>query len=599
MIPRANAEDEVQALYLCALGRDPFPPGYDAAAYDYVFDRMREGKTLEAIEADLRSSGEAHGRAKLKVDQLYLEELGRHILAAPGDPLSELSDPGAQGYVDDFRLGKKSEDRIREDLRGSEEYRNRNRFQRALRVEVLDNVLWEPESDARSFELSISLFYAVSPSVSRETYLGVIAELARAGVQQARFAGSTFTWDNPVRKQNVIPFAPGKTYVHRVKTDGVPSVDYGVGVDPVLDPRHLEELEWRLNRLVEHGIRAQYTIFWGGMQPLFTTGDDGRPGHPPGEGGRGIVWDRVERYLEDIAKFFAQHPEHPLEIINEADHGHHLGKLGQKGREEFLSRCARIIRRHHPQAVIAASDGGRNPDEEGDPYFRYHGVRELSYWNVHYPRDTITVEQIPRWARGPWHLFQDRDPFRKAHGGTGGYGRSDENIFLTLQEEFERWGYRGGTRDWRMRGVALWVTTMAGAGDTLHTFKGFFCEPGVTTDPIFRVVQAWVELTYGFVWSGASSFNAGWTGSPVKAFDGPFKAFALASGQDREGILITVLNPNRGRLVLNTHRPYLWEAREITGELLDTGELAAGVKTVALPATSYSHCLVMRLWAKE
>jgi len=572
---RTEAEAVVREAYLRALGRNPLPQGaYDAGAYDYVIDHMSGLVTAQKVEDELRNSTEAMERADRTVCWLYLEMLGRD----PGpkeDGGFPWADEAALDYVADFRLGVKTASQIRAELEASPEGQSRKQT-RASRPEVLDNVILDTETGRRDLEQGVSLFYAMSPDTSDEELAEVGNELAAAGIRQVRFAGSTFTWDNAPKKANVIPFREGSTYVHGE------GIDRGLGVDPVLDPAHLARLSSRLNFLASRGIRVQYTIFWGGMQPLFT------------REGRDVLWGRVEPYLEDISRFFAQHPEHTLEIINEADHGHHLARLGEAGREEFLLRCARNIRAFHPNAVITASDGGRVPKEEGDPYFAYAEVEELDYWNVHYPRDPILSEGIPRWCRGSFHLYGDRANWRSLHG-KGGYGRSDENIFLTTEEEFQTWSYRGSTRDWEMYGTMIWVNTMAGVATTLHTFKGFFCEPGLTKDPIFRVVRAWNEITKGFPWQGASSYNTGWARSPVKSFVGPFKAFSLVSGENGRDILVTVLNPREGRLTMEMDRPRTARFFEITGEALDRVELQAGETRVALPPAAYERALVMRL----
>lgn len=576
MTTRPEAEAIVKDAYLRSLGRDPFPPCYDAGAYDYVIDLCKGVIAGQDIEEFLRTSIEAHVRANEIVRGLYREVLGRD----PGPPVEggPWADPAAVAYAYDFQHGRKTEAGIRSELEASDEVKDRR--QRATRPEILDNVIHDTGTGRKDLELGVSLFYAMSPDVSDSDFAAVVDELAAAGIRQVRLA-QTFTWDNPVRKANVIPFRAGNSYLHR--TPQGDSVDEGVSVDPMPAPAHLARLSERLNLLAAKGIRAQYTIFWGGMQPLFT------------REGREVRWDRVEAYLEAIARFFASHPEHTLEIINEANHGHHLARLGQGGRVIFLERCAAHIRNFHSIAVITASDGGRQPPNEGDPYFAYHGVRGLDYWNVHFPRDTIESGGIPRWCRGSWHLYQDRDPFRRAHGGRGGYGRSDENIFLQTQEEADRWGYRGATLDWRMYGAMLWVTTMAGAGLTLHTHKGFFCEPGLTSDPIFQVVRAWNTITKDFPWHGASSFNAGWARSPLKSFDGPFKAFALTSGENGRDVLVTILNPREGTIVLDMDRPRDVKIYEITGKPIGGAMLGEGGHALTLPPTAYEHALVMRL----
>ncbi len=594
-LSRVEAEVIVQGAYLRILGRDPFKSPYDAGAYDYVIGLMYHDLTEAAIKGVLAESAEAYARAEARVRAAYRELLGRD--PGPREPGGAWVDESARSYAEDFRKNVKTEDQIREELRASPEFQDR-RNRPAAPVEVLDNVLFEPSTGKKSFELGISLFYAASPDVSRGAFLTVADELADAGVEMARLA-QTFTWDNPVGKANVIPYRQGTHYRH---DEGV---DKGKSVDAAPDEAHFEELGWRLDQLAQRGIRAQYTIFWGGMQPLFTRDAEGRAGRPPGHGGHEVLWSRVEDYLEFISRYFAERPEHVLEICNETDHFHHLAPLGFQGRVQFLNKCGEILRRHHPKVILTASDGGHppridgkssQPAEEGAPYFDYHSSSELDYWNVHFPRDTVSVEGNPRWCRGSWHLYQDRDASRKSHPGKGGYGRSDENIFLTTDEEFERWNYRGSTRDWSLYGTMVWVATMAGVGVTLHTHKGFFCEPGLTRDPIFGVVKAFRDTTRDFPWHGASSFNAGWAGSPVKAFDGPFKVFSLASG-DRKEILVTALNPKQGTIQFDLPSRFSVSVREMTGELRLTTELGPDEPELRLPAAIDPNALVLRLTA--
>ncbi|MHA2337478.1 MAG: DUF4214 domain-containing protein [Candidatus Hodarchaeales archaeon] len=553
---RQDAEEVVGLSYENILDRNPFTQiPYDAAAYDYVIALMYEKLTLRDLEDSLRNSEECFEKSKATVTEIYNELLGR-------DP-----DPAAYDYFVDLQLGVKTEEEIREEIKQSEEYKDKVQT-KASTVSVIDNVLMDVQVERKEFELGISLFYAMSSDVTRTDYLSVINELATHRIRQVRFAGSTFTWDNPLKKANVIPFKSGNTYIH---DEGL---DKGKGVDPIPDQKHFEELSWRLNELANKGIRAQYTVFWGGMKPLFTND------------GRSIKWKRVETYLGYVARFFANRRAHTIEVINEADHGHHLARLGQDGRVEFLKRCCQIIRKYYPSAVITASDGGRQPTNEGAPYFAYHEVQGLDYWNVHFPRDQIQVEGIPRWCRGSWHLYGDRYAFRKGHK-KGGYGRSDENIFLRTEDEAKKWGYRGATLDWRMYGTMLWVTTMAGCGLTLHTHKGFFCEKNVTTDSIFQIVRGWNHITDGFSWHGASSFNTGWAHSPIKEYRGCFKAFIL---KGHNSILVTVLNPNQG--ILYFDKGYAGTVYEIDGDLIGS---FSKTEELSLPASKYPHALVIRM----
>src|SRR3990172_7020910 len=145
-----------------------------------------------------------------------------------------------------------------------------------------------------------------------------------------------------------------------------------------------------------------------------------------------------------------------------------------------------------------------------------------------------------------------------------------------------------------MYGTMIWVNTMAGVGTTLHTFKGFFCEPGLTKDPIFRVVRAWNEITKDFPWQGASSFDAGWARSPVKTFSGPFKAFSLVSGENGRDVLVTALNPREGSITLSMDRARTFSVCEITGEVIGSGMLGEGEHALALPPAAHPHALVVR-----
>jgi hypothetical protein len=167
-------------------------------------------------------------------------------------------------------------------------------------------------------------------------------------------------------------------------------------------------------------------------------------------------------------------------------------------------------------------------------------------------------------------------------------------MFLTTEDEFQAWSYRGSTRDWRMYALMIWCATMAGAAVTLHTFKGFFCRPGLTRDPIFQAVKAWNQITKGFPWHGAASFNAGWAGSPVRSYDQSFKAFSLVSGEGGRDVIVTVLNP-KGRIVLDMDRPRTGAVYEITGESRLGLSLKEGQHVVTLPEVGYPHALVMRL----
>ena len=66
-------------------------------------------------------------------------------------------------------------------------------------------------------------------------------------------------------------------------------------------------------------MRVQYTIFWGGFRDMFTND------------GRSLREGAARNFVRYVARRLAQHPEHTVEIINEADHGHHMGRFGRTG----------------------------------------------------------------------------------------------------------------------------------------------------------------------------------------------------------------------------------------------------------------------------
>lgn len=596
----ATAFTEVLRIYDEVHGRDALD---DPGSIGWV-SVLTDGMPPEEAERLVRVSAEHRKRSERVVRDLYREVLLRDPgpMVPQGNWLTgdsdSPSDDAALAYVDDYQLGRKSAAEIREDLKASPEYQDR-RNGPAGALEVVNFAMVEtfPERPAEHGILpGTSLFYAMSPDVSREIYLRTIDALASVGIRMARFA-QTFTWDNPPRVSNVIPFAGGTDYRHKGGIDDGRSVSWKPSAD------HFQELEWRLDQAAARGIHVQYTIFWGGMQPLFTTGQDGKPGHPPGQGGYSVIWERVREYTQFVGRFFKEHQAHTLEIINECDHPHHLARLGFNGRVEFLTRAAKWIREVYPQAVITASDGGHgprldgkntSPAPEGSPYFDYGEVRDLDYWNVHFPRDTVEVNGFPRWCRGSWHLYQDRGPFRQTHP-TKGYGRSDENIFLTTEEEHQRWSYRGSTRDWRMYAVSWWVTAMAGAGFTVHNFKGFFCRPNLLDDPIFsQAAKAFSTITKDFAWQGSTPFNAGWQDSPVADYRGPFKVFSIVSGQLGRSVLVTVLDAT-GDLVLNLDRAFRLKVYEITGETRAAAVVGPGRINFTLPSMAYGKAAILRL----
>lgn len=598
----STAMSEVERIYTEVHGRSAYD---DMGSLGFVKSIAIGTLTPDEAELIIRKSAEHRRRSELSIRALYEELLFRD--PGPREPEGEWitggsSTPagnGALGYVTSYQLGDSTLDQVRESIKKSPEYKDKHRGTPSGNLSVKNFTLREtfPDGKVRDGLMSgTSLFYAMSPDVSRANYLLVIDFLQSVGIRMARFA-QTFTWDNPPKMANIIPFRNGNAYTHNE------GVDKGKSVDWRPSDQHFSELEWRLDQAAQRGIHVQYTIFWGGMQPLFTRGADGKPGHPPGEGGHTVMWDRVEEYVRYIGRFFKQHKTHAIEIINEADHGHHLAKQGFEGRVKFLERCSKWILAEHPAAVITASDGGHapridgrssNPAPEGSPYFDYNAVKNLSYWNVHFPRDTVTVQGFPRWARGSWHLYQDRGPFRETHP-TMGYGRSDENIFLTTEAEFKKWGYRGSTRDWRMYGLSWWVTAMTGAGFTVHNYKGFFCQTDIAEDPIFsQVARAFAEITAGFPWQGSSPFNTGWNGSPVKDYDGPFKCFTIVGGQNRRVILVTVLEAT-GVVTLDLDRAYQARVFEITGETRRVTRVGPGLVNLAVSGMSYGKGAIVRL----
>jgi hypothetical protein len=444
---------------------------------------------------------------------------------------------------------------------------------RAIAPAVVEgNVLAEPTTGWRGFGLGISLFYA--PAIPRDEYVRVVDEVAAAGIELARFSGSTLTWGNGQGRPEVIPFLPGR---HPYYPD---DPDVGSWTNEP-SPAFFDELGWRLDYAARRGIRVQYTILWGAFGPMFANGD--RLRETP-----------TRRFVQYAAERLRRHPEHVIEIINEADHGHHMGRFGREGRIAAITQMARWIREVHPSAVLSVSDGGRQPDSDGAPYFDYHDIAELDYWNVHFPRDELLAEGIPRWARGVWHLYGDRDAFAARHPRKG-YGRNDENMFLQTEEDHALWPYRSSTRDYRMYATMMWVSTIAGVGFTLHSQKGFFAQPGLTLDPIFGAIAALRRITQGFPFAGARSYNTSWAQSPVRAFDGPFKVFALISS-DRRDLLVYVLNP-AGSVTLDLEHAGMHGTAydPLSGRVLREFDPPAGVSTLTLPAPAYEHGMVLRI----
>jgi hypothetical protein len=147
-----------------------------------------------------------------------------------------------------------------------------------------------------------------------------------------------------------------------------------------------------------------------------------------------------------------------------------------------------------------------------------------------------------------------------------------------------------------MYALRMWVTRIAGAGDTLHTHKGFFCRLGVTSDPIFHAFRAFREITSGYKWANSQPYNTDWPGSPVRDWTGDvYKAFCSVSGAD---VLIVVLNPNRGGLKLDLNTPHTGKAyNPIDGAILREWDRIEPTETIHLPEAPYRHGMVLRLQA--
>jgi hypothetical protein len=441
------------------------------------------------------------------------------------------------------------------------------------RVEVKDNILYEPETGWKGLGDSISLFFACSPDVSRQSYTKVVDSLVANGINMARFAGSTYTWDNAAKMANVIPFRKGSYYVPEKGRDK------GYGVKPELDPDHAQELIWRLGYARDAGLRVQYTILWGGTKALFTSRD-----------GEELHMDKIRVYIKDVARLLSDFPEHTIEICNEINHGHHFARIGEANRKLLIARCAEWIRHVHRKAVITVSDGGHEHNR-----FNYTGVNGLDHWNVHFDRSKVKAQKIPRWCRGSWHLWERRHEWRDAYGRNG-YGRSDENIFLCTEEEKDRYysHYGGLTTDWKMYGIMRWITAMAGVGFTIHNFPGFYCKENVTQDPIFQMIRVFNEVTEGFNWHNAVPMNSGWNDSPIGDLNKAFKAYTITGGKST---LFTILNPNEALLEINPpHECTIRIHDPISGEVLLQGDVNAGEQRLRLPTAQYKHCLVGRMY---
>ena len=569
VMTRTQAEELVKVAFLEVLRRDPFNP-FDSGAYDHVFALMH-GTTPDEVEATLRESAEAREKAEALVRRLYLELLGRD--PGPEQPGEPWVDPPAHAYAEDFRAGVKSEENIRTELRSSEEYHARPAVLPSRAPSIEGTSLIERDTGERSLPLGISLFYGLSLGVPRDRFQTVVDELASAQIRECRLSMSTFTWGNEQGVPEVIPFKPGS--VHD-------------GFSNEVSEAFLDEMEWRLDYAVSRGVRPQLTLLWGGFQPLFVQN-------------RSLRENALGKYLRAVCERLRNHPAVTIEIMNEIDHGHHLGFLALEGRKEFLKKWVSVCKETLPDALFSVSDGGHAPrgGGEGDAYFDYHDVPQIDYWNVHFPRDEVAVEGIPRWCRGIWHLNGEWHFFRSGHGARGGYGRNDENMFLQTEEDHREWPYRNSTRDWRMYGLHIFVAATAKAATTIHNQSGFFCRPGVGSEPVMKVARCYAAVMKDFSLEALSSLNSGWRDSPVESFDGPFKAFALTGGPDRRDILVTVLNPREGTLTLDLKREYEARVYEITGEERKRERLPAGKTALRLPPTEWPHGCIVRLAAER
>ncbi len=566
VLTREQAENEVKGLYL-----DVFERPADADAEGYILDLISGKKTPTMVEADLMSSPEAYEKAHAVVQVICLVLLGRD--AGEKEKILE------HGY----RKGQMTREDITNAIKATDEYKELTQVRRIGKVSVIENALHDERTQMESVELGVSLFYAMSPDVDRERYAQVIDELSGT-IEMVRFAGSTMTWDNPLGMRNVVPFKAG-SYFRPIDThrDGGP-------VDPMPDKRHFDELEWRLEYAESKGIRVQYTILWGGFQDMFRSGSDVRK-------------TTLRKYIKAVAERLVDHPAHTIELINEADHGHHMGFLREK-RSAMIQEMSNWVRDKHPNAVICVSDGGHPAlNEDGEPateedkvreFFSYHGVKGLDYWNVHFPRDLIGMRGIPRWARGVYHLHDEHGYFAKKHKGLG-YGRNDENMFLQTAADRVDWPYRGSTLDWRMYVLMVWSSTMAGAGTTIHNQKGFFCQRGIGSDPVIESMKARKKIIEGFRFKDAKTVNATWANSPVKDFrGGVYKAYSLKN-HDGSDVMTLVLCPSKGVLTIQvTQRMDLRMYDPISGNEVERRKLMPGRQDVQLPAAPYDKALVLR-----
>ena len=439
--------------------------------------------------------------------------------------------------------------------------------------QIIDARIHEPETGRDMLPISISLFYGLSLGIDRARFTATIDGL-KGKVQEARLSMSTYGWGNDAGEPEVDPFLEGTNKIN---------------------PVFLDEMEWRIDYMTNAGIRPQVTLFWGGFKEKFVRSTVNK-----------LLKDRaIEDFERAAMRRLRDHPACTVEWMNEIDHGHHMAFMGHAGRVEVLRRHIPFCKEEHPDALIGVSDGGHQPvDEdgnlvngEGGTYFAYHSIPELDFWNVHFPRDKVEVERIPRWCRGLWHLSGEFFEFRQEHPGKG-YGRNDENIFLQTPEQHQQWPYNNSTRDWRMYLLQMYVALTAKAPTTIHSMAGFFCWPEAGTEPVVDIgARAFTKLLEGVPLNNLESYNSEWTGSPVRGYAGPFKAFSLVSGDDRASIIITVLNPREGTLTLDLRdKRYTLEAFEITGERIEEASIGPGERvTYTLPPTNWEHGCILKL----
>lgn len=613
---REAATAEVEKLYVEIHGRSMGPDGVS-----FVDSLVNCDETVESVDVLIRESTEHRTRSESTVRGLFVEVLRRD----PGPKVPEGAwltggsttgaDNGALGYVRDFQLGNKTAEDIRAELLGSEEHKKLPQVPEAAAFEVNGTHINEPGQDqlGRHMPLSISFFYALSTGIPRGRFVETVDNLA-GKVQEARLSMSTFTWGNPVGEPEVVPFKTGTLHE---------------GHSNRLDPNFLREMIWRVDYMLASGIRPQITVFWGGFQPLFKDGDDVRD-------------SAMKKFLTDLITPFKGYPV-KWEIMNEADHGHHLNFVGISRRRQIIRDMIRHAKGIDPDSHWGVSDGGHPPheflderktawiveskehgghvltvphkpkeilfDANGEPkrptknkgahYFDYHAIAELDDWKVHFPRDMVEVGGIPRWCRGLWHLNGESFEFQKHHPGKG-YGQNDENVFHQMPDDVREW-HRPSSHDptdWRMVGLMAYVSATARSCTTYHTHKGFFCRPGAGSDPVIdKVAPAFAGALEGFQHQGQVSFNTGWTGSPVTEYSGAYKCHILRSGDGRD-MLIVVLNPNQGSLALKVDKAYTAEIREITGEIVRITDIPSGTSRLSLPAMSWDHAAIIRLRAK-